>query len=118
MLQLDTRDPPVQCRATGEPFIGVASVAGSISDFHQDEAKPMAMECQRAAEFGGLTNHRNGCRSKTAVRPLMRRSSSGRPTNSPWCNTYSLPLRIAAIVRGLRRPCMIAITPRGFLSGA
>ena len=31
---------------------------------------------------------------------------------------YSLPLRIAAITRGLRRPCMTAMTHNGFSSGA
>ena len=31
---------------------------------------------------------------------------------------YSLPLRMAAITRGLRRPCMTAITHSGRLSGA
>ena len=31
---------------------------------------------------------------------------------------YSLPLRIEAIKRGLRRPCITAITHNGFLSGA
>ena len=31
---------------------------------------------------------------------------------------YSLPRRIAAITRGLRRPCMTATTQRGFSSGA
>lgn len=31
---------------------------------------------------------------------------------------YSRPLRIAAITRGLRRPCMMATTHSGFLSGA
>ena len=31
---------------------------------------------------------------------------------------YSLPLRIAAIKRGLRRPCITATTHNGFLSGA
>lgn len=31
---------------------------------------------------------------------------------------YSLPLKIAAITRGFRRPCITATTQRGFSSGA
>ena len=41
--------------------------------------------------------------------------------SSPLRNTaglYSLPLKIAAITRGLRRPCMTATIQSGLLSGA
>jgi len=37
---------------------------------------------------------------------------------SRYDTNYSLPLRIAAITRGLRRPCMPATIHKGFSSGA
>ena len=35
-----------------------------------------------------------------------------------WAGVYSLSLRIAAMMRGLRRPCIIATIHKGFSSGA
>ena len=45
--------------------------------------------------------------------PLGNSASSSKPT---LCGTwgYSLPLRIAAMMRGLRRPCITATTHKGF----
>lgn len=57
-------------------------------------------------------------RSGRCNRVMSQRLEMDVPEATISVGDYSLPLRIAAIRRGLRRPCITAITHKGFSSGA
>ena len=69
--------------------------------------------------FQGLDSRIHFANGRFAlIRIVVPEAMRCRSTAGASSGAYSLPRKIAAIMRGLRRPCNTAITHNGFSSGA